>query len=321
MQSTRGTAISNAAREIHTALKTSGQVSTPAAKKILNVAFTNEETTWEAGDGNEACELAVTRVLLESAARVPAARNETDRDAIIERLSRGEPRIPKRSERHDRLQHYATPIEVAWAMVLAAGIDGKCRVIDPSAGTGTLLAVARLASAMAELQANEGDGLRAGMLAAMAPEINVIEGDALTLEREMPQLQGTYDVVLMNPPFSARLGSAGRHRNEDLRHLAAAAGLLAPTGQIAALLGGGSRPRDAKWDKAVGGKLRLRWLASLDGRLMRSRLMNVSTWLCVLENGPEDDAVDPSTDAETYNDPATLRAAARAMHAERARAA
>ena len=310
MQSTRGTAISNAAREIHAALKTRGQLTTAEAKKFLNAAFADEETAWEAGDGNEACELGVTRLLLESAARGPAAQNRAERDAIIEGLSRGEPRIPKRSERHDRLQHYATPIDVAWAMVLAAGIDGTCRVIDPSAGTGTLLAMAGLASgARAELQANEADGLRADMLAAMAPEINVIQGDALTLERDAPQLQGTYDVVLMNPPFSARLGSGGRHRNEDLRHLTAAAGLLAPTGRITALLGGGGRPRDAKWDKAVSGRLRLRWLTSLDGRLMRSRLMNVSTWLCVLENGPEDDAVDPITDAETYSDPTILRAA------------
>ena len=321
MQSTRGTAITRAAKEIEAALTTSGQLSTPATKKILNAAFAGEETTWEAGDGNEACELAVTCSLLENAGRGPAARDESGRDAVVERLSRTEPRIAKRSERHDRLQHYATPIEVAWAMALAAGIEGKCRVIDPSAGTGMLLGVAGLASTRAQLRANEGDQLRARMLAELAPELKVVDGDALTLEDDRPEWQGTHDIVLINPPFSARLGSSGRHRNEDLRHLAAAAGLLAPQGRIVALLGGATRPRDAKWDKAVGGRLRLRWLASLDGKLMRSRLMNVSTWLCVLENGAEDDAVDPSRDVETYNDPATLIAAARAVRAQRAQAA
>ena len=206
-------------------------------------------------------------------------------------------------------------------MALAAGIEGKCRVIDPSAGTGMLLGVAGLASTRAQLRANEGDQLRARMLAELAPELKVVDGDALTLEHDRPEWQGTHDIVLINPPFSARLGSSGRHRNEDLRHLAAAASLLTPQGRIVALLGGATRPRDAKWNKAVSSRLRLRWLASLDGKLMRSRLMNVSTWLCVLEKGAEDEVVDPSRDVETYNDPTTLIAAARAVQAQRAHAA
>ena len=313
MTTTQETATSFAALEIERELDHLGSApSTAKLRRILNDAFVNEERSWETGEANEACELAVTRALIKEGAR---GGSDAQRDATISRLAGQEPRIQKRSERHDRLQHYATPIGIAWAMAIAGGIhDRNLRVMDPSAGTGMLLGAAALASADAELEANEVDGARARLLAHLAPKIDVVHGDAITFSSG----KGTYangcaDVVLMNPPFSARVGTSGRHRNEDLRHLAAARPLLAPKGRIVALLGGNTKPGDKKWNEAVGTELRLQWLARIDGTMMRSRKMNVATCLCVLEQGRDTEPFDPA-DAETHVSAESLIAAARTMN-------
>ena len=324
---TRRVRIGGAAWRIERTLNDQGAgVSARTVKRMLDDEFVDDETGWEPGDAHEACEIAVTRLLLHYGRVMNgAAKSRDELDGFIRTTAGAEPRIRGRSRRHDAVQHYATPLEVAWAMAVLADVEPGDTVLDPSAGTGTLLAMAHVAQPDATLHACEGDSLRANLLRdaartdepspttapPRAPAIEVVRGDALTLHEERPDWLGEHDAVLMNPPFSARLGSRGRHRNEDLRHLVAAGRAAKPGGVIAALLGGGIVPRNQAWEKRIDGRLQLVWYAVLDGSLMKNREISIATNLCLLRNEEEDDTFDVR-DAERYRDADALLHAARA---------
>ncbi|MCY4508604.1 MAG: hypothetical protein OXG35_16855, partial [Acidobacteria bacterium] len=311
----RSQRLPRAAARIEATVSTDGDRVAPSViKRILDEEFADEETSWESGDAHEACEIAVTHLLLRygrlmnTAARTAG---DTSLDAFVEAVAKAEPRIRGRSNRHDTLQHYATPLEIAWAMATAADIEAGETVLDPSAGTGTLLAMAHLAQPACRLRACEGDLRRWDLLTHAAPGIQVVQGDTFRLEERMPTWTGHHEVVLLNPPFSRRLGSRGRHRNEDLRHLMAASKASAPGGVIVALLGAGTTPREAAWEKIVDGRLHLMWSTLIDGALMKNREAKITTRLCILRNEEEDDAFDPRTDTERHTEAGTLLDAVR----------
>ena len=297
----------HSARAIARTLIAQGEVPTAAIRKILDAEYEGYDGGWEAGDAHEACELAITEILF-SLSRVmnQHAKSPQELDAMISKTASVEPRLRGTSQRHDRLQHHATPLEVAWAMAVAADIRPGDRVLDPGAGTGILLGMARMAEPEAKLRGNEADARRAEMLRMAAPNVPVACVDALEPAPQYPKDWGKHEVVLLNPPFSARLGSQGRHINEGLRHAAAAQAATYKHGRIIALLGGSIKPRDKAWEKIIGGKLRLNWCCRIDAKLMRNRNGNANTLICILENTEEDDTFDVENDLECHDNIATL---------------
>lgn len=92
----------------------------------------------------------------------------------------------------DDLQYYPTP---AWAMrelTKHLDLEGR-RVLDPCAGTGSILSVARECGA--EVRGYELDEMRAAMAAEAG--LHVVCGDGLVLSAAEP----ANVVVLCNPPF------------------------------------------------------------------------------------------------------------------------
>ena len=310
--SRRAAVIARAAGVIEAAFTETGGLTVPRIKTMLDIVFSAQENPWEASDAHEACEIAMTRFLLRHGRAIsPGDQNAAKTDQKIRMIAEREPRIRGRSRRHDILQHYATPLEVAWAMAVAADIYPGHTVLDPSAGTGLLTAMAHVSQPEAVLRAIEGDALRAELLMLAVPGVTTVCGNAILPDPAKRGWSKEHDVVLLNPPFSVRIGTKGRRLHEDLVHLLAARNATVPYGRIVALLGGGTTPGDERWEKTINGALRIIWSAQLDAPLMRNRESKVSTRLCILENSKEDYAYDVAT-SERYDDGRSLVAAVRA---------
>ena len=310
----RSDAITAASRTIRQLVNDHERATRNQIHKALDEAFrATEDRCWDTSDAHEACEAATAGMLFAEGAMLhEGAGNDTGLDALITRLAAGEPRIRGRAARHAQLQHYATPLRVGWAMVLTAGIDDDDVVLDPNAGTGTLLALAHLACPRAALRANEAEGIRAATLGATAPQATVNREDATTLADMRPEWRAAHDVVVMNPPASVRISDAKKHRGEDLRHVLAAAAMTRPGGRIVALLSGSTKPREHAWEKIIRKSVRLTWCALVDSRLAENREYAAGGLLCVLDNREEDDAFNPKTGTEHHAKAETLWAAARA---------
>ena len=146
-----------------------------------------------------------------------------------------------------------TPDGVAARMVELARIQPGHRVLEPSAGTGSILrAISLLTTGLRqaygdreptiEVRAVEIDRELARLLPAHFHH-DVAVGDFL--EMVAADLGGRFDRILMNPPFA---------KGADIAHILHAIELLKPTGRVVAICADGPRqrkelaPRAASWD-------------------------------------------------------------------------
>lgn len=130
----------------------------------------------------------------------------------------------KAVHRQKSLQFFETPEPLALRMADLAKIGAGDLVLEPSAGTG------RLASAAIEkggrvvavdIDATNVDALRG--MDVIGAHLN----DFLIWSKH--QRSATFDVVIMNPPFTG---------NQDIRHIRAAWDLLRPGGRLVAIASG-----------------------------------------------------------------------------------
>jgi predicted RNA methylase len=136
---------------------------------------------------------------------------------------------------------FPTPAELADRVVALAGIPATgCRVLEPSAGTGSLLnALPGVLSSglrrqsVCDVVAVEINPTLARMLTNLGKAQQVICADFLECE---PGTLGLFDAVVMNPPFG---GAA------DIEHIQHARRFLAPGGTLVAICAGGPRQRAA----------------------------------------------------------------------------
>lgn len=159
-------------------------------------------------------------------------------------------------------QLFPTPPDVAARMVELAGefhID--TRVLEPSAGTGNLIAAVRAVSKAAPITAIEVNEALCRSLRHRF-DIPVQGADFLTCE---PESLGAFDIILMNPPF----------RNaDDIKHIEHARRLLKPGGRLVAICANGSRQRDTlqphadTWEELPEG--------TFDGTGVRAVLLTIS---------------------------------------------
>lgn len=119
-------------------------------------------------------------------------------------------------------QYYPTPAALADRVVAIAMIGQGERVLEPSAGTGSLVDAVRRAVPSARIQCAEVSDLFCRVLESKGCHVH--HGDFLDIE---PTVQHGADVVLMNPPFSA-----GRWR----AHVEHAARFVRPGGRLVAIL-------------------------------------------------------------------------------------
>lgn len=127
-------------------------------------------------------------------------------------------------------QYYPTPEDLARRVVDLADLEPGLRILEPSAGQGSL------AAAIVEAQPDhqtldlvELSPLNCDVLRARSGEwrANVINSDFLAWGPDAADAARRYDRIIMNPPFSE-----GRWK----RHLEEAVSLLRPTGVLVAVL-------------------------------------------------------------------------------------
>ena len=201
------------------------------SRRILNAAMGQAFGTgsangvWSQRDSFQMLEIATLKAL-------PQLVIPTEPAAALEALADLERRLPTqtvRSEDQVNLQHFSTPLTLAWFAARLAAFRGDDQVLEPSAGTGMLAIWARQA---ARLHLNEIDPLRQTILRQLFQDSEVTGFDAVRIGSHLAVRPS---VVLMNPPF-ARNAAGQEDAAAAARHLASALGVLRPNGRLVAIM-------------------------------------------------------------------------------------
>jgi predicted RNA methylase len=138
-------------------------------------------------------------------------------------------------------------------------------VLEPSAGTGNLAVCAKLSGEC--VHTNELDDRRRALLCHLGFEPTSF--DAERLDNLLP-MDAMFDVVVMNPPFSATGGRVSGHNTAfGARHVEQALLRLRPGGRLVAIVGCGmamERPSFRKWWQDIGNRFSIRASLGIDGR-------------------------------------------------------
>ena len=155
-----------------------------ALRDAMTAAFggTDADGAWLWKQAYEASEVATTLLLRRfGPAMIARAAGPTDVLALIARIARLEPPQTRRDDVQQRFQQFSTPLELAWCVAACAGVTARDVVLEPSAGTGTLAALAALGLDSADggrLALNELTSTRAGLLHLAFPGAEVSRHDA-----------------------------------------------------------------------------------------------------------------------------------------------
>ena len=163
-------------------------------------------------------------------------------------------------------QLFPTPPALAERMVEEADILPGHSVLEPSAGTGAILAALPNVRPFGSVTAVEINATLAASLEQVADE--TICGDFLEQNGNI----GTFDRILMNPPFQ---------NGADIKHIQHAMKMLKPGGRLVAICANG--PRQQSTLKALaensGG-----WYEDLPAGTFASQGTNVNTAILLIEN-------------------------------------
>lgn len=212
---------------------------------------TQAQGTYSPVDAYDAMEVGINQRVLAlghdpNAPMSDAVRTAQGLKSLVEKA----PTQTKRTKEKDELQQFSTPPALSYVAARVANISKDDVVLEPSAGTGNLVTMAKLAGA--KTVANELSPRRAQLLALMNPD-RIFTENAEQLHNILPpDVKPT--VVLMNPPFSStagRLQGKGKNRGTNvIKHLDQALARLEPGGRLVAIVGSGmaeGRPAFRGW--------------------------------------------------------------------------
>ncbi len=132
--------------------------------------------------------------------------------------------------------YFPTPRPLAERVVALAGIEHGMRVLEPSAGSGSIAEVIREQHPNATLDVIEFNMTLRGLLQAQG--FTLVNQDFLSFAPDRIR----YDRIIMNPPFEKR---------QDTRHITHALDLLAPGGRLVAIASGSLPSRSDKESVAL----------------------------------------------------------------------
>ena len=164
---------------------------------------------------------------------------------------------PKRDVEKIEAQQFSTPFHYAYLLQWVANFFQNDVVLEPSAGTGNLIWLPKIAGI--EIHVNEIAARRLAILEAMGFE-NITSVDARQLANllptENPALQPT--VVVMNPPFSSNTETGAKGEMVGANMVSEALKVLAPGGRLVAIVSGGSPAFDTSKGMAFDGSKQMR---------------------------------------------------------------
>ncbi len=214
-----------------------------------------------ARDAYDAAEAGMNAYIGELAIDFQNGREAIDRLlALTERM----PRQSRRDERQVEFQQFSTPPAQAFVIVSAAAIQPGMTVLEPSAGTGNLAVLARMAGGAVET--NEIDARRAELLAVLGFPVSTHDAERLD---NLLDPEKHFDAVVMNPPFSATGGRVNGHSTRfGARHVEQALLRLKPGGRLVAVVSQGmalDRVGFRDWWEKIEKRYRVRANIGMDG--------------------------------------------------------
>lgn len=208
---------------------------------------TRAEGKYLSADAYDAMELGANLYLFEKTDPTTDFADQAKSDvAWIERsVSDLLPTETIRSEEKQRFQQFSTPPAYAYVATWAANIAESDVVLEPSAGTGSLVVHAQ--NAGARVYVNEISERRAALLDQLGP-VEVFTEDAEQIDNILPDYAKP-TVVVMNPPFSragARMGDK-QIRQTGARHVEQALKFMQDGGRLVAIVGRGMSMDAPSW--------------------------------------------------------------------------
>ena len=287
------TAILAAAERLLPHLEQGHAVDAAVLRSAMEQAFGASDASgaWDWKSAYDACEAATVLFLrkygkaLFRKAASPAARL-TELTKIVRLL----PTHTRRSEEAQAFQQFSTPIPLGLAALAAASITPADRVLEPSAGTGLLAALAEVAGA--GLTLNELAETRADLLAALFPAIAVARFDAAQIDDHLDRAT-VPSVVIMNPPFSVMANVSGRVADAAYRHIASALARLAPGGRLVAITSANFSPEMTAWRDSfvrLQERGRVVFTAAIAGSVYAKHGTTIETRLTVIDKAPAENA-------------------------------
>ena len=166
---------------------------------------------------------------------------------------------------------FPTPYSLAALMTQVSGVRAGQRVLEPSVGTGRLLWALPEGVELVTVE-------QRGDLTPPALGAETKRGDFLTVADD-PDM-GTFDTILMNPPFS---------KSADAKHVQRAAELLGKEGRLVAVMGEGVFFREKKADAAFREWLEERGalVVRLPQGTFKTSGTDVSTRLVIIDQGAD----------------------------------
>lgn len=191
----------------------------------------------------------------------------SDPTVAYQRLHELQQRLPtqtRRDETQIERQQFSTPPALGLLLIQVASLRAGMQVLEPSAGTGNLAVLARLAGAVVDT--NEIDERRSTLLSLQGFSPTAFDAERLD---NLLDPHSAYDAIVMNPPFSATGGRVRGHRTAfGARHIEQALRRLRPGGRLVAIVGRGmalDRPTFRGWWLEIGQRYRVRANVGIDG--------------------------------------------------------
>lgn len=191
-----------------------------------------------------------------------------------------------RSEEMEKFQQFSTPPHYAAAAAYAANLRDGDVMLEPSAGTGSLVAAASMPGV--KIIANELSERRAAFLRKLiGDDGRVFTENAEQIDNILPDdVKPT--VVLMNPPFSQTAGRMGDKKVHETAavHIEEALNRLEPGGRLVAIAGQGmvmGHPRFRVWWDKIGKQHTIRANIGVSGKVYEKYGTTFGTRLIVID--------------------------------------
>jgi hypothetical protein len=256
------------------------------------------EGTFDRSDLYDALELGVNKFIRARAGEFDPRADEGRAKEIANQLAELKNDLPTQTVRageKDLLQQFSTPPDYSYAATWVANLTPDDRVIEPSAGTGSLAVHAM--NSGAEVVVNELSAKRAALVESLGPA-RVYHENAEQLHNILPASEQPTAVV-MNPPFSSAGERMAGKRDLDIgaQHIEQALKRLQPGGRLVAIVGGGTNrpgaegmsmtaPHYREWWARIGAENRVLANVRVSGDIYKKYGTAFPTRLLVIDKLP-----------------------------------
>ncbi|WP_315792168.1 MULTISPECIES: strawberry notch-like NTP hydrolase domain-containing protein [unclassified Bradyrhizobium] len=289
----RAKAVLRAAELLLPILTRGERIDARCLRLVMQTAFgaSDAEGSWDWKTAYEACEVASVLFLTKYGPAMIKASHGLPSAMLpmVAKIAALLPSHTRRSLESQSFQQFSTPLPLALAAAAAAQVTSTDRVLEPSAGTGSLAVFAELAGG--SLLLNELAASRAALLDLVFPGVSVTRFDAAQIDDHL-DAACVPSVVLMNPPFSATANVDRPLADTTLRHVSSALARLGDGGRLVAIAAASFAPDNPTWTDAfvcLQERGRLVFSAAIDGAVYARQGTTTATRLLVIDKQPARD--------------------------------